>query len=79
MGLSLLQEMVSILMGGITGVATGIGAGLNDLVTNIFTVTGEGGEVSLSIFGAVICVFGAIALAVGLSRMVVRFLTSFGN
>lgn len=75
---SILTEIISLLVGGITGIATGIGQGLNDLVSNIF-VDSSGGTKALSVFGGIVAVFGGIALAVGLSRKVVSFLTSLGG
>lgn len=77
---SVLTEIIQLLVGGITGIATGIGQGVSSLVTQIF-LTGEGTQASpyaLSVFGAVIAVFGGISLAVGLSRWVMNFLTSLG-
>lgn len=74
---SVLTEIVQLLVGGISGVAQGIGTGVNALVTDIFVVT-EGSTKSLSTFGAIIAVFGGIALAIGLSRWVMNFLTSLG-
>ena len=77
---SVLTEIIQLLVGGISGIAQGIGSGVNALVTDIF-VTGEGTTSSpyaLSVFGAIIAVFGGIALAVGLSRWVMNFLTSLG-
>lgn len=79
MGLALLEEMVAVLVGGITGIATGIGSGLNDLVQSIFLTTSEGGEQSLSVYGTVILVFAGVALAIGISKLVVNWLTSLGN
>lgn len=78
---ALLTEMIQILVGGITGIASGIGSGLTTLVTSIF-VTGTGttsDPYTLSVFGGVVCIFGGIALAVGLSKMVVRWIQSLGN
>lgn len=74
---SVLTEIVSLLVGGITGVATGIGTGVSSLVSNIF-LDGTGDTTKLSVFGAVIAVFGGISLAIGLSRWVMNFLTSLG-
>lgn len=74
-----LAEMIAILVGGITGIAEGIGTGLSSLVTSIFLQTGADGAISLSAFGGVICIFGGIALAMGLSRMVVQWVQSLGN
>lgn len=75
---SILSEIVSILTGGITGVASGVGQGVSTLVSDIFITTGEGGAQSLSVFGGVIVVFAGIALAIGLCRWVMNFLTSLG-
>lgn len=75
---SLLTEIISLLVGGITGVAEGIGAGLSELAQNIFMVTGEGGAQTLSVFGALIVIFAGISLAIGLGRWVVNFVTSLG-
>lgn len=74
----ILQEIINLLVGGITGVASGIGGGLNELVTEIF-VTTNGDTQTLSTFGGIIIVFAGVALAIGLSRWVVNFLTSMGN
>lgn len=77
--LEVLQSIIELLVGGITGIASGIGSGLNDLVTQIFVTTSETGEVTgLSIFGGLIAVFGGIALAVGLSKLVVGWVMSLG-
>lgn len=75
---AILQEIISLLVAGITQFATGIGSGLQSLVTNIFIKTGESGN-SLSEFGGLIVIFGAISLTIGLCYYVVNFLTSWGN
>lgn len=78
--MAILQEIVSILVSGIAGVAQGIGNGLQTLVTDIF-LTGEGTQASpyaLSTMGTVIVVFAGIGLALGLSRWVLNFVTSLG-
>ena len=76
-----LQEIISLLVAGISGIATGIGSGLSELVQAIF-LTGEGTSASpyaLSTFGGVIIIFAGISLAIGLSRLVVNWVTSLGN
>lgn len=78
---AVLNEIISLLVGGITGIATGIGTGLSSLVQNIF-LAGTGTEndpYKLSIFGGVIIIFAGVALAIGLSKMVVNWVTSLGN
>lgn len=78
---ALLTEIIGILVGGISGIATGIGEGLQTLVKNIF-VTGLGTQespYSLTVFGGLIIVFAGISLAIGLCRFVMNFVSSFGN
>lgn len=75
---SVLTEIINLLTAGISGIASGIGSGLQSLVSNIFLETGQNGT-TLSTFGGVIVIFGAIALAIGLSRFIVNWLTSWGN
>ena len=74
----LLSEIISILVAGITGIASGIGEGLTTLVQSIFLQTAEGGGYELSTFGGLIVVFAGISLAIGLSRWVVNWVTSLG-
>lgn len=76
---AVLTEFINLLTGGIAGMASGIGAGLQSLVTQVFLTTSEGGAVTgLSAFGGVIAIFGAISLAVGLSTLVVKWIMSIG-
>lgn len=72
--MTILQEIVGILVGGITGIAEGIGGGLSTLVTSVFLDT-EGG---LSTFGIVVVAFGGVALAIGLSKFIVKWIASLG-
>jgi len=72
---TLLQEIISILVGGISGMAQGIGEGLSTLVQKIF-LNSDG---NLSTYGGVIIVFAGISLAVGLSRFVVNWVSSLGR
>lgn len=77
-GSAIVAEIISILTSGITGIATGIGSGLKGLVDNIFFTTA--GEVTkMSTFGIMVCVFAGISLAIGLSRLIVRWLSSLGG
>lgn len=80
-GVEIMQAIIEILVGGISGVATGIGEGLSTLASSIFLqTTGDvGSEVTeLSTFGVLIVVFAGISLAVGLCRWVVNFVSSLG-
>lgn len=82
---SILSEIISYLTGGITGIAEGIGSGLSVLARDMFltyTTAAEGGAVTitgLSTFGALVCIFAGIGLAVGLSRLIFNWVTSLGN
>ena len=76
---AVLNEIIGILTDGITGIATGIGNGLNALVQDIFLTTSADGVTTLSVFGGVVVVFAGISLAVGLSRLVVGWVTSLGG
>lgn len=77
-GTAIVSSIIEILVSGITGIATGIGSGLTELVKAIFFTTTEGGS-ELSTFGIMIVVFAGISLAIGLSRWVLQFLTSLGS
>lgn len=76
--MEILSEIIQILVGGITGVAEGIGSGLSTLAQSIFLST-TGDTTTLSVFGTLIVVFAGISLAIGLSRWVVNFVASLGN
>lgn len=76
-GTAILQAIIEILVGGITKVAEGIGAGLSSLATSVF-LTGTGETQTLSTFGILIVVFAGISLAVGLSKFVVKWVASLG-
>ena len=80
-GVQIMQSIIEILVGGISGVATGIGQGLSTLAQSVFlqtTGTGETAVTSLSTFGVLVVVFAGISLAIGLSRWVVNFVASLG-
>ena len=80
-GVQIMTAIIEILVGGISGVATGIGQGLSTLATSVFLqTTGEGASAvtSLSTFGVLVVVFAGISLAIGLSRWVVNFVASLG-
>lgn len=77
--MEILTQIIEILVGGITGIATGIGGGLSTLVQSIFLTSGGEGATTLSTFGIMVIVFAGISLAIGLSRWVLNFLTSLGS
>ena len=74
---AILTEIVSLLVGGITGIAQGVGAGVSSLVNNIF-IDSTGTTPALTAFGGIVVVFAGVALAIGLCRWVMNFLTSLG-
>lgn len=71
--MNILTQIIEILVGGIAGVAEGIGGGLSTLASSIFLAEG-----TLSTFGTLVVVFAGIGLAIGLSRWVLNFVTSLG-
>lgn len=76
---AVLNEVIDLLTGGISGMASGIGGGLGNLVESIFLKVGTDGSVEgLSVFGGVIVVFAGVGLAIGLSKLVVHWITSLG-
>lgn len=81
-GTAIVTQIIAILVSGIKGIATGIGEGLSSLVQSIFFVTETVGETTttvMSTFGILVCVFAGISLAIGLSRLVVRWLSTLGG
>lgn len=77
-GTSLVTAIVQILVSGLTSIGTGIGGALSSMATSIF-LSGEGNTATLSVFGTLIIVFGAISLGFSLTRWVLNFITSLGN
>lgn len=75
---NILTEIISLLTGGLTSIASSIGEGLQNMVTSIF-LDGTGETQKLSVFGGIVIVFAGVSLAIGLSRWVLNFLTSLGN
>lgn len=77
---AVLKYIIALLTSGISQMATGIGTGLGNLVENIFLKVGENGEITgLSTFGSVVVIFAAIGLAIGLSKLVVHWISTLGS
>lgn len=74
----ILTEVIQILVGGITGIAQGVGGGLSTLAQSIF-LTGTGDTQTISTFGVLVVVFAGIGLAIGLCRLVVRWISTLGG
>lgn len=75
---AVLTEIISLLVGGIQGIASGVGSGLSTLATSVFLTESEGTQ-NLSAFGGIIVVFAGISLAIGLCRLVVKWVSSLGG
>lgn len=73
----ILSEIIQLMVGGITGIAQGVGTGLSTLAESVF-LTGTDTK-TLSTFGALVVIFAGISLAIGLCRWVVNFVTSLGQ
>lgn len=76
-----LQEFVSILVGGIQSLATGIAQGVSAMAQELFLeVDATTHAVSgLSVFGGIVAIFAGLALAVGITTKVYTWITSLGN
>ena len=75
---SVLQEIITLLVSGLSQMAQGIGGGMSAFVNAIFLDT-SGTTPVLSTTGGVIVVFAAIALSIGLGRLIANWLFSLGN
>lgn len=73
-----LTEICGLLVQGIQSFGSGLASGINSLVSGLF-IDSTGTTQKLSVFGGCIVIFGSIALCVGISRFIVRWLTSWGN
>lgn len=76
--MTLVTKIINILYSGLSAAATNFGSGLNSIVSNLF-VTGTGENQDLSVFGTLVVVFGGVALAIGLTRWVLNFISSLGQ
>lgn len=81
-GTQVVSAIVEILVSGLTEFATGLGEGIGALAKALFfetTGTGADATTTLSVFGILICVFAAISLTIGLSRLIFHWLSSLGS
>ena len=77
-GTEIVQDIVEIIVAGITQLGTGIGEGISNFVTKLaFTGTGE--NQTLSVFFVMVLVFAGISLAIGLTTLIFNWLSSLGN
>lgn len=75
---SVLQEIITLLTSGLSQMATGIGSGMAAFVGAIFLDT-TGSTPVLSVTGGIIVVFAAIALSIGLGRLIANYLFGLGK
>lgn len=74
---TLLQEILSLLTGGLSTIATSMGAGIKDMVVSIFLTGAD--TWTLNAFGTLVVIFAAVALSLSLFRWVLNFVTSWGQ
>lgn len=78
--MAVLTEITSLIVGGITNIIGGVGSALSDGVGSLFVKTGTDGAITgLNTFGTIVIVFAGVALAFGLCRWLLNFLTSLGQ
>ena len=70
-----LQQIITLLVSGLTSMAEGLGAGIIMFVESLF-ISSTG---ALTTFGSLIVIFAGISLAIGLGRWVLNFCTSLGS
>lgn len=81
-GVEIVQDIVEILVAGLTELGTGIGSGIANFVNSLaFQTTGEGSSATteLSVFFVMVLVFAGVALAIGLTTRIFQWLSSLGN
>lgn len=76
---TVLQEFISILVSGITSLATGIAGGVVAMTKALFLEETQGAITGLSVFGGVVAIFAGLALATGITSKVYQWVVSLGN
>jgi len=78
--MDILRQMIEILVGGLQSFGSGLGSGIQNIIQALFVnVDSTTGAQTLTIFGALVCAFAAIALAVGISRKIFGWLVTLGG
>ena len=70
---TILNDIVVLLTGGLTGMGSGIATGINDFVTNLMVSSGD-----ISYFLGAVAIFGGVSLAVSLTRRIFSWVESLG-
>lgn len=82
MGVDIVGDIVEIITAGLVDYAKAFGEGLSQAVMSIFlentAAEGQPAAYSLSTTGQIIVVFAALALAIGLTTLVFKWVTSLG-
>lgn len=78
---AVLQEFVSILVGAVTDLGTGIAQGISNMAQALFLeIDGTTHAVSgLSVFGGIVAIFAGLGLAVGITTKIYLWITSLGS
>lgn len=74
-----LNDFVSILVGGIQQLAVGIANGVASMASALFLAYDNGAVTGLSLFGGIVAVFAGLALAVGITTRVYLWITRLGK
>ena len=79
---AILTTIIQILFGGLTTIAPLLGNGLSEIMGHMFfTYDATSGALTsdLSVFGCVVLIFWAISIAMGIGRLIVKFITGGGK
>ena len=78
---TVLQEFVSILVGGISQLAQGIASGVAEMAEALFLKTNASTHAveGLSTFGGIVAIFAGLSLAIAITTKVYTWVTSLGN
>ena len=76
-----LSEFMSLLVGGVQELASGIASGVSAMASELFLTTDATTHAvtGLSVFGGIVAIFAGIALAIGITTRVYRWIVSLGN
>lgn len=77
--MTLLNEIVEILVGGIVKFGSGLATGINGFVQGLFIGQGAEGAQTLSVFGQVVAIFGGVAIAIGITRRLFNMVATLGG
>lgn len=78
--MEVLQDIVELMVGGITQLASGIGTGVQQFVEDLLVVKNSSGAITgASTFGGAVAVFAGVGLAVGITTLIFNWIRSLGN